>query len=90
MNQSQRVNVMGSKKRTVIGARVVGILLIGVPRHNIDKIGDKRWNQTFQYGRIPPNDMLFVHIGLVVLGNNWIFVLIRILFWHIRVKKPSD
>lgn len=70
-----------NRSQTVISARIVGILLIGMPRHHFNEISDERRYQAFYNGRIATNHMLLVHISLVILSHHykepsleWIFI----------------
>lgn len=64
-------------QQTIIGARIISIILISVPRLNSYKIGYKWWYQTFYNRCIATYHMLFIDIGFVILCNDWIINFIR-------------
>lgn len=57
---------------TVGCARKEILLLIGVPRNDLNEIGHKRRYQTLDDGRIAAYHVLLVHVRLVVLGDDWV------------------
>lgn len=55
---------------TVGGARKEVLLLIGVPRNDLNEVGHKRRYQTLDDGRIAADHVLLVHVRLVVLSHD--------------------
>lgn len=57
--------------QTIIGARKESLILVCMPWRDLNEIGNKRWNQTFDDGRISAYHVLLVNVGFVVLCDNW-------------------
>lgn len=62
--------VFSSLVPTVGGARKEVLLLIGVPRNDLNEVGHKRRYQTLDDGRIAADHVLLVHVRLVVLSHD--------------------
>lgn len=74
MSNDAHIGRKHNKKRTIIGAWIKDFVLVCVPGHHFNEIGHKWRYQTLQQARIITDHMLFVHIGLIVLGDNCFYL----------------
>lgn len=59
------------KGLTVVLAGKEVFVVISVPRENFNEISYEGWDLALEHDTVPSNDILFIDVGVVMLGNHF-------------------
>lgn len=67
----EKIKKNGEKLTIVLASKEI-FVVVSVPRENLNEISYERGDLTFKHDTVPKNDVLLVHVSVVMLGNHFV------------------